>query len=1139
MKEGWKMARTHEQRLKAIEEANKKNIVEVAQSLGMGLINQGQSYTWNEHDSFVITPRKNAFYWNSESVGGGVIQLVKLIKKCENKEAIDYLNNMEVGTFEEIQETKKAPFHYYMKEHTNKTVSMNYLTNERKLSEETVQFFISKGLLAQTTYKDKKTGETEPAIVFKHKDLGGEIKGIALQGIWENKEIHGERGKLKKTYGDGFYGMSVRVGNSDKATLTSENPLRIIAFEAPIDLMSYYDLFKDTIGDAVLLSMNGLRKGTIAKFIANEIGSALAEEEKPKLLDKLQLMGANLDQIEVTLAVDNDKAGKLFVDKFGISCLPVHSELPPILEGRDKSDWNDLLKESKLGKEMPGELTVSSNTVKDTAVKQTVSESYEKQTKAEGKEPLLETKEITSEPLLLTEKGWEGTMDKKSNIGLLQVSQSNYLSDFKKALDDVLDQMEQKEEGTSEYLTKVEVEGLLNEHLTKVEQLVSHYDTSFDLVEKPTEEEKTSLLRGLLDTIAATIKEFKNELVKTLTTKKNNVIYNVQDKTDDLRLNVKNSINSRILKANEPVKKLVEKIDSKFVLEDKVVRPHPNEKSKIESSLEEEAPSTESVIAPKIEVVEKEKEIGEPSLVELVREYSKLTEVNTELSNAIYQEIQKNPLAKLDDLQEKLVANQAQIKDYKQKIIDKSSLESPNETKEQEQSRIEKLAELVKQKDQLTKERNSYVDQPDFLRSSLSENPKPSLDQFKRLDEKIAAVDKEIESIEKNGPVAEAATEKDVEPVVEPVVEREEKVNPNDPFLLATTPVEKIVDKEIEKNETTVASGEKSFKEIVESQDLKSLSSNLANETKDLLNVDSLKNYLNSVNHFHSYSASNVQLITKQDPEAIQVASQNKWEKLGYEIKNDAQKIYVYAPDIQPVLNEQGQPVLDAKGKEKTTVEFYLKPVYDVSQTTADKETLPSSIRIERPEEFTKAYHALMDCSKATMVDIGPLNGNENGQYNLSENKITIRQGLGAEQTLKTLIQENARLSLADQPKGKQVNHSQEVTKFEIEAVTYIVSSHLGMDTSEYSFDSLNSLKERNIQIKDFSRSLDRVNKQASVMIKEVDTNFEKSKEVSGSKNKFEERVAQARKTVIKQAIANKNQEETFETKQSTAAMRR
>lgn len=365
------MARTHEQRLKAIEEANKKNIVEVAQSLGMGLINQGQSYTWNEHDSFVITPRKNAFYWNSESIGGGVIQLVKLIKKCENKEAIDYLNNMEVGTFEEIQETKKTPFHYYMKEHTNKTVSMNYLTNERKLSEETVQFFISKGLLAQTTYKDKKTGKTEPAIVFKHKDLAGKIKGIALQGVWENKEIHGERGKLKKTYGDGFYGMSVRVGNSDKATLTSENPLRIIAFEAPIDLMSYYDLFKDTIGDAVLLSMNGLRKGTIAKFIANEIGSTVDEEEKPKLLDKLQRMGANVDEIEVTLAVDNDKAGKLFVDKFGISCLPVHSELPPLLEGRDKSDWNDLLKESKLGKEIPGELKGVSNKKMDKNEKST------------------------------------------------------------------------------------------------------------------------------------------------------------------------------------------------------------------------------------------------------------------------------------------------------------------------------------------------------------------------------------------------------------------------------------------------------------------------------------------------------------------------------------------------------------------------------------------------------------------------------------------------------------------------------------------------------------------------------------------------------------------------------------------------
>lgn len=353
---GRNMAKNHKERVKALEEAEKKDIVDVAQSLGMGLIKQGNNYLWDEHDSFVFNTRKNLFYWNSRQKGGGAIQLVQIVKECSRPEAIEYLNNMELGTFEAIQETKKAPFHYYMKEHKKIQVSMDYLMNDRKLSKETIQFFISHGVLAQSTFKDKESGHTEPVIVFKHKDLEGNVKGISLQGIWENHELHGKRGRLKKTYGNGFYGMSVPVGNFNENTPTSETPLRIIAFESPIDLMSYYELYKDTIGDALLVSMNGLRKGTLSTYIANQMGVLIKEEEKPDYLDKLQNLGAKTDKIHISLAVDNDEAGKLFVDGFGIDFLPVQQELPMLLEGKEKSDWNDLLKESKSGKEIPEEL---------------------------------------------------------------------------------------------------------------------------------------------------------------------------------------------------------------------------------------------------------------------------------------------------------------------------------------------------------------------------------------------------------------------------------------------------------------------------------------------------------------------------------------------------------------------------------------------------------------------------------------------------------------------------------------------------------------------------------------------------------------------------------------------------------------
>ncbi|MET2370494.1 toprim domain-containing protein, partial [Enterococcus faecalis] len=140
---------------------------------------------------------------------------------------------------------------------------------------------------------------------------------VALQGIWENKKLHGERGRLKRVWGNGYYGLTVRVGYPPKiAEATSEKPIKIIVFEAPIDLMSYYELKKETIGDAVLFCANGLKKGAVSTLIANEIGSYVKEEEKPTVLEQLEKSKLTTEKVQLVLAVDNDEAGKKFIQQF-------------------------------------------------------------------------------------------------------------------------------------------------------------------------------------------------------------------------------------------------------------------------------------------------------------------------------------------------------------------------------------------------------------------------------------------------------------------------------------------------------------------------------------------------------------------------------------------------------------------------------------------------------------------------------------------------------------------------------------------------------------------------------------------------------------------------------------------------------
>ena len=65
------------------EEAKRLSIISVAEQLGIELKRTGSySYTWTEHDSFVIDARKNEFHWNSKTEFGDVIQLVLTKKRC-------------------------------------------------------------------------------------------------------------------------------------------------------------------------------------------------------------------------------------------------------------------------------------------------------------------------------------------------------------------------------------------------------------------------------------------------------------------------------------------------------------------------------------------------------------------------------------------------------------------------------------------------------------------------------------------------------------------------------------------------------------------------------------------------------------------------------------------------------------------------------------------------------------------------------------------------------------------------------------------------------------------------------------------------------------------------------------------------
>lgn len=330
------------------EDAKRLSIISVAEQLGMELKRTGShSYNWVEHDSFVIDTKKNEFYWNSRTEFGDVIQLVQTIRGVSYKEAMHFLETGEFKAVDvEAQTTTKEPFSYHLERYERQdfSASRSYLKVQRGLSDDTINFFISQGSIAEAIRK--KGDYFEPVIVFKYKDNTGFLAGASLQGIVENREHYPERGRLKQIMrnSDGQLGFSIDIGT----------PKRLIFAEAPIDLMSYYELHKDRLQDVRLVAMDGVKDGIISRRFME-----LYAEINDKSYQINQNTGKALElvvrttnyfkdgqhQDMITLAVDNDMAGHKFITSLQEKGIPVQIAIPPILHrDQEKEDWNDFLK---------------------------------------------------------------------------------------------------------------------------------------------------------------------------------------------------------------------------------------------------------------------------------------------------------------------------------------------------------------------------------------------------------------------------------------------------------------------------------------------------------------------------------------------------------------------------------------------------------------------------------------------------------------------------------------------------------------------------------------------------------------------------------------------------------------------------
>ena len=271
-----------------IDKANAVNLEKFLRAQGETLVRSGKEYRWKAHDSLTVCGNK--WFRHSQSKGGLPVDFVMEFYGKSFPEAVQMLTGEPGEAQPEAGPAPSPAFRLPLRNVTNANI-LNYLTQERKLSPSLVNFFIAAGDI----YEDS----SHHNVVFVGRDADGHPRYASSRGI--NEKFRQDAAGAEKAFGFAHRG-------TDK---------QLLVFEAPIDLLSFIELFPKNWQQHNYLSLGGVSGKALRQFLS----------ERP-------------DVERVFLCLDADKAGE-------DACKRLAGLLPDTVSVTRiqpcMKDWNDVL----------------------------------------------------------------------------------------------------------------------------------------------------------------------------------------------------------------------------------------------------------------------------------------------------------------------------------------------------------------------------------------------------------------------------------------------------------------------------------------------------------------------------------------------------------------------------------------------------------------------------------------------------------------------------------------------------------------------------------------------------------------------------------------------------------------------------